>query len=233
MILARLLLPAIGMLLWSAAEGPAMAAAPACAPYKKPISLNYTTLQPKPTYNNRLSVQGIRSTFREHTDPILGVHERALGITYAQSAYSAEANSSATPVRGGFCVYLTSLDVQFGFKRMEVYIASEFEPGTCEYRSVLDHENQHVAINNGTLKAFAPVFRAEIEKLLALQKPVYAANAQSGMDVALSNVEKGMSAMWSRFQDRMADENAPLDSAKNYAATGALCSNWSGTAPPR
>ena len=160
MIFARLLVLAIGMLTWSAAREPAVAAAPVCAPYTKAITINFKTLAPKPVYNNRLSIQGIRSTFREHTDPILGPHERALGITYAQTSYSAEARSSATTVKGGYCVYLTGLDVTFGFKSMDVYIASEFEPGTCEYRSVLDHENQHVAINNGTLKAFAPMFHA-------------------------------------------------------------------------
>lgn len=233
MLFVRLLLPAIGMLLWLAADGPAMGAAPVCAPYKKPISLNYTMLAPKPIYNNRLTVQGIRNLFREHTDPILGVHERALGITYAQSAYSAEARSSAATVRGGYCVYLTGLDVQFGFKRMEVYVASEFEPGTCEYRSVLDHENQHVAINQGTLKTFAPVFRSQVEKILTRQQPVFAKDAEAGMSIALANVEKGMSGLWSQFQDTTATRNAPLDSASNYASTGALCSNWKGTAPPR
>jgi hypothetical protein len=236
MVIARLLFVAIGMLLWSAAaivSGPAMGAAPVCAPYKKPITLDFKTLAPKATYNNRLNTQGIRNLFREHTDPVLGPHEKALGITFAQSRYGVEAQSSATSVKGGFCVYLTGLDVTFGFKRMDVYVASEFEPGTCEYRSVLDHENQHVAVNNATLKAYAPVFRAEIEKLLARQQPVYTANAQAGMDIAMKNIEQGISRLWSQFQNRMASENAPLDSASNYAATGALCSNWNGATAPR
>ena len=234
MFLRRIILPVFGIVLWlAAAHDATAAAAPRCAPYSKPIVLDFKTLAPKPIYNNRLTVQGIRNTFREHTDPVLGPHERALGITYAQSSYSAEARSSATTVPGGYCVYLTGLDVQFGFKRMEVYIASEFEPGTCEYRSVLDHENQHVAINNGMLKAFAPVFHTEIERLLTRQQPVFSPDAEAGMNIALTNVEKGMSALWEQFQDSTAARNAPLDTASNYAATGKLCSNWNGTAPPQ
>jgi hypothetical protein len=207
--------------------------AAACPPYSKPIVLDFKTLSPKPVYNNRLTIQGIRNLFRSHTDPVLGPHERALGITYAETTYTADARSSATQTKGGYCVYLTSLDIQFGWKRMEVYVAAEFEPGTCEYRSVLDHENQHVAVNNGTLRDFAPHFRAEVEKMLRQQQPVYTRNAQAGMDAALANVNKGMSGLLNQFQGIMAQRNAPLDTTSNYEATGKLCQNWNGASPPQ
>ena len=233
MIWGRFFLPVLGVVfLGLVSAAPSRAAAPRCAPYQKPITLGFKTLAPKAIYNNRLTVDGIRNTFREHTDPVLGPHERALGITYAQSSYGAEARSKAATVPGGYCVYLTELDVEFGFKHLDVYIAREFEPGTCEYRSVLDHENQHVSINNGTLKAFAPQFRAQVEKILTLQQPVFTTNAEAGMDTALKTVESNMSALLVQFQRAMAERNAPLDSRSNYAATSKLCANWNGTSAP-
>ena len=226
-----LFLPFALLLLMAAA--PAQAVQP-CAPYSKPISIDFKVLSPTPIYNNRLTVLGIRNMFRAHTDPVLGPHERALGITYAETTYGAEAHSSATTVKGGgYCVYLTGLDIQFGFKRMEVYVAAEFEPGTCEYKSVLDHENQHVSVNRTTLRDFAPRFRAKVEKLLRAQVPVYTRDAQAGMDQALASVDKGMSVLLNQFQKLTGDRNASLDSASNYAATGKLCENWNGVAPPR
>jgi hypothetical protein len=202
-------------------------AAETCAPYSKPIALNFKVLSPAPTYNNRLTIQGIRSMFRAHTD--LASHERALGITYAETTYGAEARSRATTARGGgYCVYLTNLDIQFGFKGMDVYVASEFLPGTCEYKSVLDHENQHVALHKAALRDFAPRFRAEVEKVLRAQAPVYTRNAEAGMDQALAAVDKGMSGLLAQFQKLMVERNAPLDSTSNYAAIGKLCENWSG-----
>jgi hypothetical protein len=208
------------------AAWPALAAQAPCPPYNRAIVLDFIVLQPKPVYNNRLSIQGIRNLFATRTQAALGPHQRALGITYAETTYGAEANSRAQDARGGYCVYLTSLDIKFGWKRMEVYVASEFEPGTCEYRSVLDHENQHVAINNGALREFAPRFRGEVEKMLRAQQPVFARNAQAGMDQALASLDRGMSGMLSQFQRMMAERNAPIDSADNYAATGKLCENW-------
>ncbi len=213
----------------NAAQRPAQGST--CAPYSKAITLGFKTLAPAPVYNNRLSIQGIRNLFREHTDAVLGDHARALGITYAETHYEANARSSATTMRGGFCVYLASVDIDFGWRRMEVYVASEFAPGSCEYRSVLDHENQHVAANNGSLREFAPRFRAEVEKILRAQQPVFTRDAQAGMDVALASVEQGMSASLAQFQKLMAERNAPLDSSSNYDATAKLCANWKGTAP--
>ena len=212
---------------------PVLAAAPSqCSPYRTPITLDFKTLNPAPVYNNRLSVQGIRNLFREHTEAVVGPHARALGITYAETTYSAEGHSVAQEVRGGYCVYLTALNLNFGYKRMQVYVASEFAPGTCEYRAVLDHENQHVAIYTGALRQFAPRFRAEVEKILGVQQPVFTRSAQAGMDTALKAAENGMTALLSQFQMITDQGNAPLDSASNYQATAGLCANWDGTSAP-
>ncbi len=222
----------LAVTLCCAAGRPADAAQPAtCPPYRKPIVLGFKTLSPAPVYNNRLSIQGIRNMFGAHTEAVLGPHESALGITYAETNYSANANSAAATVRGGYCVYLTDIEVAFGWRRMEVYVASEFEPGSCEYRSILDHENQHVSVNNGALREFAPRFRAEVEKMLRAQQPVFSGNAEAGMDRAMASVEEGLSALLGQFQKIMAERNAPLDSSSNYDATAKLCANWDKAKP--
>ncbi len=199
-----------------------------CPPYSKPITLDFKLLNPAPIYNNRLNILGIRNLFRSHTEAVLGPHESALGITYAETVYSAEANSRAEEVRGGYCVYLTEMDISFGWKRMSVYVASEFQPETCEYNAVLDHENQHVTINNTALKEYAPRFRAEVERVLQAQQPVFTSNPQAGVDAGLAAVERRMSAVLNEFQNTMAKRNAPLDSDSNYSETGKLCTNWNG-----
>ncbi len=188
-------------------------------------------MMPAPIYNNRLSIAGIQNLFRQHTEAVLGPHQNALGITYAESTYGTKAQSMAMPVRGGHCVYLTSLDVDFGRRRMQVYVASEFALGSCEYDSVLYHENQHVAVNNGAVREYAPRFRAEIARILRVQQPVFAPNPDNGMRTALKTVDSAMAVVFDQFQDTMAARNAPLDSASNYAATAELCANWNKPKP--
>jgi hypothetical protein len=229
-VMSRWILGIAGLVLTMVAAGRDVSAqTAACPPYRKPITLDFKTLNPKPIYNNRLNVQGIRNLFREHTDNVVGPHERALGITYAETQYTADANSRAESARGGgYCVYLTNVNIAFGFKRMSVYVASEFKPGTCEYRAILDHENQHVAVNTAVLREYAPRFRAEVERVLSQQQPVRTRDPQAGMDQALVAVGRRMSALLNEFQDTTARRNAPLDSSHNYGETGKLCQNWNG-----
>ena len=116
----RRLIPLALLAVFALAALPATAAQQPCAPYQKAITLNFKTLAPPPAYSNALSIQGIRNTFGGHTEAVLGPHETALGITYAETTFGAEAKSNAVSARGGVCVYLTSLDVQFGDRRAHV-----------------------------------------------------------------------------------------------------------------
>jgi hypothetical protein len=204
----------------------------ACAPYAEGITLDFKTLMPQPVYNARLTVQGIRNLFRQHTDAVVGPHQRALGITYAQTLFSLQGATTVKPVRGGYCIYIDKVEAAFGWKRMDVYVAAEFKPGTCEYRAVLDHENQHVSINNGALREFAPRVRAALEKVLSEQQPIFHGDGQAGTDAALEAVQDRMSGYLDQFQQLTAQRNAPLDSDNNYGETAKLCSNWNGDAPP-
>jgi len=204
----------------------------ACAPYATAITLDFKTLMPPPVYNTRLSVQGIRNLFREHTDAVVGPHERALGITYSQTLFSLEGATTVKPVRGGYCIYINKIEAEFGWKRMEVYVASDFKPGTCEYRAVLDHENQHVGVNNAALREFAPRFRATLEKVLTDQQPVFSSDGQAGTNAALEAVQDRMEGYLNQFQQLAAQRNAPLDSQSNYGETAKLCANWDGATPP-
>jgi len=208
------------------------AAASACAPYTRPITIDFKTETPSPIYNNRLTVAGIRNLFSQHTEAVTGPHQRALGITYVQTAYGLEGSSTAIPRRGGHCVYLTKVDAELGWKRMEIYVASEFQPGTCQYRAVLDHENQHVAINRAVLKEFAPQFRATLERVLAEQQPIFTQNPKGASDAALIAVNRRLSAAFDQFQTTLAARHAPIDSANNYGEIAKLCNQWDGISPP-
>ena len=223
----------IAVLLSMLAASPVAAASRAiCAPYSKAITLDFKTLMPAPVYNNRLNVTGIRNLFREHGDSAMGPHERALGITYAQTLLSIQGSTVGVPQRGGYCIYLDKVETEFGWQRMDVFVAADFKPGSCEYRAVLDHENQHVGVNNQSLKAFAPRLRAAFEKVLSEQQPLFMTDMEAGTDAALGALQRRMSGQLDEFQRITAERNAPLDSDSNYGETAKLCSNWDGAGPP-
>ena len=222
----RQLVTGLGLLSALMAGGAASAAAPACPSYSKPITLDFATLSPKPILNNSLNVAGIRNLFATRGQGLGGPHQRALGVTYIQSIMSLKASSSATRVRGGYCVYLDTVGAEFGWRRMEVYVTSEYRPGSCEYRTVLDHENQHVAINRRTIKEYAPRARAALERILTEQEPVFTRDPNGAIDVALRKLHQRMDPVLDQFQAAMASSNATIETSSNYDATAALCPSW-------
>jgi hypothetical protein len=206
----------------------ARAAAPAavCKPSAKPVAVSFETKTVKPIYNNRLDVAGIRNLFATRGVSLSGQHRRALGITFTQTIVSLSGGTSARREGRVYCVNLENVEAQFGWDRMEVYVASEFKPGECAYNAVLDHENQHVAINNAALREYAPRIRAALEQALREQRPLATSDPKGSADRALADVHRRMDAALDEFQKTLASRNAAIDTDSNYDAISQLCPDW-------
>lgn len=210
--------------------GRALAAQPpACPPYTKAIVIDFKTQTPAPTYNRNLNVNGIRNLFLTRGQSNNGPHSRALGITAIETMLSLRASSRLVPQQNGYCVYLTSVDADFGWQKQQVFIASELKQGSCGYNAVLDHENQHVAINRETVAQYAPRIRARIEESLRAQKPVFTQNTGSTTDAILEGIKNQAGSVMDQFGSTMSQRHGVIDTASNYSATSALCSDWGDT----
>lgn len=210
---------------------PAAAAEQACAPYSRAVTVRFKMLTPPPVYNHRLNVAGIRNLFRTRGQSVGSAHERALGVTYSEIAFYLEGNTTIVPQGGGYCVYLNAVTAEFGWKRMEVHIAREYARGTCEYNAVLDHENQHVSIIKNALSDYAPRLRAELERELRRQQPIFTRNARSAADQAVEDLYGRMQGVVDRFQQTQAVRHGQIDSSSNYGAIADLCPNWDKNLP--
>jgi hypothetical protein len=204
----------------------AVAAEQACPPYDKAVKVRFKTLTQKPVYNHNLNVSGIRNLFLTRGQSISGAHERALGVTYSEVVFYLEGNTKIVPQGRGYCVYLETVGAEFGWKRMEIHIASEYRRGTCEYNAVLDHENQHVSIIRNALSEYAPRVRAELERELRRQPPMYTRNPQTAADRAVEALYGRMQGVVGRFQRSQAKRHGAIDSSNNYGAIADLCPNW-------
>lgn len=196
-----------------------------CPPSRTPIKLNFKTNAPEPIFNHRLNVTGIANLLRVN-GMSAPTGQRALGITLTKTMFGLQGASAAMRRGENFCVYLTEVNVEFGWSRVEVYVPSEFPRGSCEYRTVLDHENQHVAINRRLLREFAPRMRARIETILRGYKPLAVRRPEGSADAALDDLNRQMSGMLREFEQLHASRNAAIDSPANYRALAAMCKDW-------
>jgi hypothetical protein len=199
----------------------------ACPPSRTPIKLNFKTVTPPPVHSHRLSLAGIASMVRSGDDPADG-RNRTVGLTTLKAMSSLEGASTLVKRGDGFCVYLTSVQVDFGWEDMQVYVPSDYREGSCEYRAVLDHENEHVAIIRAALKEFAPRARARIESALAQTKPILVRGQNGSTEQALAPLHVQLSTLLKDFDALHAARSARIDHPSNYAAVTAMCKNWDG-----
>ncbi|TAK98794.1 MAG: hypothetical protein EPO08_18160 [Rhodospirillaceae bacterium] len=204
----------------------ASAAPDSCPPYNTTIRVNFETHAPSPTYSNALNVTGIRDLFQTRGVAMAGPHTQALGVTFITPLFDLEGHTHFEARDGGFCLYFSEIDADFGYGDMDVYVASEYPPGSCEYRTVLDHENQHVAINTQVLREMAPQVRAELERLLTEEQPVFVLDSKSATREKLTDLSQRMKPILAAFQEVLAQRNGSIDTAQNYKTTSAVCRNW-------
>lgn len=199
----------------------------ACQPYTTSIRLSFKTLDPDPTYNNALNVTSLRDFLRTRGHVFSGRHQRMLGVTSFMAAFSLTGSTYAMPTDGGgFCVYLREVTAEFGYREHDVFVASEFSPGSCEYKAILDHENQHVAINRAAVREGGPRIRQELERLLKTAQPRFTRDLEAGTDLTLTNLSNAINKTYNQVAQEQANRNAVIDSENNYDAIADLCKNW-------
>lgn len=205
----------------------ALAQSALCPPYSKPVRLNFETKRVEPTYHTNVSIQDVRQLYTVRGQRISRAHANAIGLTYAEISLELGAATRSVPrERGGYCVYLEDVEADFGFDRVDVYVGQEYRRGTCEYRTILDHENEHVAINNTVVRSYAPKVRQAIERELRKMKPIFTPTVRTGARRAVEDIRQRMAPIMKAFQAEQRRRNGAIDTDTNYGALQELCLDW-------
>ena len=160
-------------------------------------------------------------------------HNRALhnpGLTMAEyewkSSFKVEGSRKG---RGPTLVWADSIDADFSCVRMDVYISSRYPEGSCPYGVILNHENQHVALNRGVFERY----RALIGKALRTARtipdkrhPIRCRSLVEGKNRISANISQIVAPLEKRFWGDLSKANATIDTPANYRRTQALCKNW-------
>ncbi|MDX2224227.1 MAG: hypothetical protein SFV21_15870 [Rhodospirillaceae bacterium] len=198
-----------------------------CPPLNEQVAITFTIADPHPIYSNALTANGIMDLEQKRTGVVnLGRRGRTMGITSYTPRFQLSANSKSRPSGAGYCVYLTEVIAEYGFNTHEVFIAKEFPLDSCEYGVVLDHENQHVAINRTSLNEFAPKVKAELEQAVAAIGPIYSPTPTIGGNDVLQRVAQRIAPVMREAQQVRSKRNAGIDTAGNYHDTSKKCGDW-------
>jgi hypothetical protein len=128
--------------------------------------------------------------------------------------------------RGGYCVYREDVQADFGSDKFEVYVRREYRKGTCEYRTILDHENEHVSINNAIVKEYGPRLRRSIEQQLSFMPPLFAPSGDNVARRGVQELQQRIEPVVHAFKREQRRRNASIATEQNYGALQRLCRDW-------
>lgn len=128
--------------------------------------------------------------------------------------------------RGSFCTVLASARLTLSYDSIDVFIARRYRPGTCEYESVLDHENDHVANFTSTLYRFLPKIRRQLEIEATRLPGILSISPQAAAEQLQRDLMRRLEGQFREMNRQMNAADARLDSPRSYRANQLRCDNW-------
>jgi len=128
--------------------------------------------------------------------------------------------------RGVVCVWLRKLDLRLGYASTTIYLDRRYRRGSCAYEAVLEHENEHVAINHRTFRQFIPRVRRGLERALRAKQVIAVRDEDAAQGVYGAVVDDALAPHLARFEAARERLHAQLDSPASYAQLQDRCRDW-------
>lgn len=145
-----------------------------------------------------------------------------VGLTSLQSTTSIDFEGPVwqDDETGGEC-FAPRIEISLQYAPIQVFIGNEFEPGSCSYRAILDHEKQHIQLYVENLPRVESVLRELMEKRFR-SKPIYAPKG-----TAKKLLETEIDELWrplikAEFSKIQIDQNQ-LDTDEGLASVSWAC----------
>ncbi len=189
-----------------------------------PLQIHIQVVEPKIAYHHDLDLFGLQKVGRTSERPPAGMIR--LGLTDISDSFRAQFETFSLPRSNGICVWLGRVEALLGNQIMNVYVADEYPPDSCEYKVILAHENTHVRFNVETLRDWAPTIQAALVESARRKFPAIFPS-QPGSDDLNRYLLDNMANVFDLMNQDMAKRNATIDTPENYARENAKCDHWS------
>lgn len=182
---------------------------------------------PAANVRHDLNIPGIVA-LRATWDPGAVSHVR--GLTIGEYAFKTryEIDVRARP-GGALCLWIKSLDVDFSYSKLDVYVASDFPVGGCAYEALLKHEKQHAdahrRLHAGAVEDLRRSFAGS--RVIPTRASSMAAKSEdSGKALIARLVSSATQPVLERFKKALDEEQGKLDSEDSYRDLGISCPDW-------
>lgn len=221
------LVASAGIVLTAGLAAPAEALAAARCPAAEALPrVSLKTLPGKVTYNTRQN-RGQLQRLQGQSGASSRRGWRPIGLTLTELEFRMNISVNTMPRKGrGHCATMAEVKSSLGYDKITIYIAKRYPKGSCQYLSVLAHENEHLAIFRDTLAVYAPRVERRLTAAASAIKPVLAATPARAAAKIQKTLQREMEPLFKEMNRRLDSENDRIDTPQKYHGEQARCSTW-------
>ncbi|NQV84135.1 MAG: hypothetical protein HQ494_09985 [Rhodospirillales bacterium] len=150
-----------------------------------------------------------------------------IGLTVADLKFGMEISVQVlSRSQKNHCASVDAVRASIGFGQITVYVAKRYRRGSCQYRSILNHEQEHVDIFRDALTVHAPKVEHRLTELAGKLKPVSASTVERAANKLQNTLQKEMAPLFKELNKAIDAENERIDTLENYRREQARCSSW-------
>lgn len=153
-----------------------------------------------------------------------------LGMTVSKLAMNGRAEPDMQRVDARtFCVQIKEINLTLGYDILDVYIDKKYQPDSCEYEVVKEHENFHVRVSQEAMQFFKPDIDRALRSAARKIRPTFVTSqgeAQAAFEKQFKQITNEIQPLIDHINKKIAEKNYIIDTPESYRATTALCSHW-------
>jgi len=181
------------------------------------------------TSRTRAQLASIRASqttsSRANTSP--GKDWFATGLTVATLEFNTSLKVQAkSQGKSRYCAYPVIIEATIGYNTINVYIAKRYKKGSCQYLTILEHENNHVAVFRRVLSNHGKKLRRDIEDAVRNLQPLLVSNPNQAAKKMNNALKRKTKPLFKQINLALDKANGKLDTKKNYLREQAKCSSW-------
>jgi hypothetical protein len=158
-----------------------------------------------------------------------GPSNRVLGITAANLRAASSTHYRYRPMPNeGICIWVDHIDVTLRYEALDIYIASDYAPESCQYKAILNHENKHAAVARAHIDDYVQVIRSVLTSL-AIPKsrdPRLVQSVTEAQAKIQMTVETLLDPVVARLRKTMVEAQQRIDSREEYRRVETQCPSW-------
>ncbi|HBM90279.1 MAG TPA: hypothetical protein DD400_00125 [Rhodospirillaceae bacterium] len=152
-------------------------------------------------------------------------HETPVGLTAANLKFdsSYQIVTKISPRDHKVCTQIGSFNLTFGFEDTTVYIAHELPYGSCSYKTVLEHEFQHVQTDRNLVRLYAQKFPALLKKAIREIGVLRVSSAPLAESMIRDTVSRYMHDLSKNLSTVREKQQLKIDTKEEYARLSKSC----------